>query len=234
MGRELATHGQHARLAGPRPGIQGGAPDDGVVVAHRGRVGLRVERDAEVADQAPPALPHHGVFVPQQPLDLRDGRLEDGVEGEDRARGSADGRGSAVKQLAEWRDARVERRLRQRFLERGEHWALSVAERIAHACGRGVVLGVQQGVGRGEDQVRVLSAERVFEQRQGDFADREDSLEVCGDALLQVGELADRVAGVADRGLPLLPEEGQLLDVFFEDVRDEGRDGRGHGAWPVS
>ena len=93
---------------------------------------------------------------------------------------------------------------------------------------------MQQGVGRGEDRRRVIGAEGVLEQRQGYLADREDPVEVRPDALLEIGELADRVAGVADRGLPLLPEEGQLLDVFLEDVRNEGRDRRGHGAWPVS
>ena len=139
-----------------------------------------------------------------------------------------------MEQLAERRDARVERSLCQRVAQRGEHGALRVPERVTHAGGRGLVLGVQQGEGRGEDHGRVLARERVFEERKGHFADREYALQVRGDALLQVGELADGVAGIAHRSATLVPQEGQLLDVLLEDVRDEGRGRRRHGAWPVS
>src|SRR5437773_7214704 len=152
------------------------------------------------------------------------------MEGEDSGGGRADGGRARVEQFAIWCDARVKWRLRQGVTQRGEHWPLGVCERIAHPRDGGRVFRVQQCVGGREDDARVVAAEGIFEEGKGDIADCEDPLQVSGDALCELRQLSDGVVRISDRTLPLAPEEGQLLDVLFEDVRDESRGRRGHCA----
>jgi hypothetical protein len=76
-----------------------------------------------------------------------------------------------------------------------------------------------------------VAGQAFLQQRNRVLAGRVDALDVGRDALIEVGEVALRLAGRAQSGFALRPEKLHLLDVLFEEVGEVGQawGGRGHG-----
>ncbi|MFO1287394.1 MAG: hypothetical protein U1F49_13245 [Rubrivivax sp.] len=130
----------------------------------------------------------------------------------------------------------------------GDAQAACLPERIAQAeqCGaagarelgddaacRGRIAAAQRGDRRSEDVVAVAVLQRGLQARDQRPGRRdEQTLDVRFDAFGQAREVAQRLLGRVDRFAALAPEEGQILGVDVQQLRDVAGAGRGHRRGP--